>query len=206
MYVVGLTGGIGSGKSAVSRVFETLGVPVIDADIVAREVVEPGQPALAAISNRFGDDILLADGALDRARLRQIVFDTPKQRDWLEQLLHPLIRERILSQLESADAEYTILSSPLLLETDQHLLVNHILVVDVPTETQIARTTIRDDNTAAQVKAIIAAQMDRDERRGRADDLIDNSGSEADLQVIVEQLHQTLLTKAQQDEQEHHEG
>lgn len=204
MFVVGLTGGIGSGKSAVSRQFEALGITVIDADIVAREVVEPGETALEQIAARFGSDILLENGSLDRARLRQIVFETPKQRDWLEQLLHPLIRERIMDQLESSGSGYAILSSPLLLETDQHLLVNHVLVVDVPVATQIARTMARDDNSEAQVRAIIAAQMEREERRAKADELIDNSGDETDLKAIVAQLHQSFLKQAQQDwEQDH---
>ncbi|MCV6611963.1 MAG: dephospho-CoA kinase [Amphritea sp.] len=204
MFVVGLTGGIGSGKSAVSHQFEALGITVIDADVVAREVVEPGETALVQIAERFGDDILLESGSLDRAKLRQIVFEAPKQRDWLEQLLHPLIRERIMDQLENSGSGYAILSSPLLLETDQHLLVNHILVVDVPVETQIKRTMARDNNSEEQVRAIIAAQMDREERRSRADKLIDNSGNEADLKAVVEQLHQSFLKQAQQDwEQDH---
>lgn len=204
MFVVGLTGGIGSGKSAVSHQFEALGITIIDADVVAREVVEPGETALVQIAERFGDDILLESGSLDRAKLRQIVFEAPKQRDWLEQLLHPLIRERIMDQLENSGSGYAILSSPLLLETDQHLLVNHILVVDVPVETQIKRTMARDNNSEEQVRAIIAAQMDREERRSRADKLIDNSGNEADLKAVVEQLHQSFLKQAQQDwEQDH---
>jgi dephospho-CoA kinase len=204
MFVVGLTGGIGSGKSAVSHQFEALGITVIDADVVAREVVESGETALGQISERFGDDILLESGSLDRAKLRQIVFEAPKQRDWLEQLLHPLIRERIMDLLENSGSGYAILSSPLLLETDQHLLVNHILVVDVPVETQIKRTMARDNNSEEQIRAIIAAQMDREERRSRADKLIDNSGNEADLKAVVEQLHQSFLKQAQQDwEQDH---
>ncbi len=204
MFVVGLTGGIGSGKSAVSHQFEALGITVIDADVVAREVVEPGETALVQIAERFGDDILLESGSLDRAKLRQIVFEAPKQRDWLEQLLHPLIRERIMDQLENSGSGYAILSSPLLLETDQHLLVNHILVVDVPVETQIKRTMARDNNSEEQIRAIISAQMDREERRSRADKLIDNSGNEADLKAVVEQLHQSFLKQAQQDwEQDH---
>ena len=204
MFVVGLTGGIGSGKSAVSHQFEALGIRVVDADIVAREVVEPGEPALKQIAKRFGQNILLENGALDRAKLREIVFKTPKQRDWLEQLLHPLIRESIMDQLESADSSYAILSSPLLLETDQHLLVNHVLVVDVPVEIQIARTMARDTNTEEQVRAIIAAQMDRNERRSRADELIDNSGDENNLKAIVEALHNKLLKKAQEDWEQAH--
>ena len=125
MFVVGLTGGIGSGKTAVSQRFELLGISVVDADIVAREVVQPGEPALDKISHQFGEKILLSDGSLDRTALRKIVFDQPEQRDWLEQLLHPVIRERILEQLKLATSAYVILASPLLLETDQYLLVDH---------------------------------------------------------------------------------
>ena len=196
MFVVGLTGGIGSGKSAVSRLFEQQNITVIDADQVAREAVEPGEPALAKIAQRFGDGILLENGHLDRKALRKIVFETPRQRDWLEQLLHPLIRDRILLKLDQSDSEYAILASPLLLETDQHLLVNHIVVVDVDEATQISRTTVRDTTDTAQVKAIIAAQIPRDERIAKADDLIDNSGTIDDLKPQVEQLHTKFLPQA----------
>ncbi|MDO6562898.1 dephospho-CoA kinase [Amphritea sp. 1_MG-2023] len=199
MFVVGLTGGISSGKSAVSQLFEQLGVTVIDADQVAREVVEPGEVALTKIAQRFGAEICLADGNLDRKALRKIVFAEPRQRDWLEQLLHPLIRDRILLKLDQCDSDYAMLASPLLLETDQHLLVNHIVVVDVDEATQISRTMARDNTDAAQVKAIIAAQMPHAERLTKADDRIDNSGSIADLQPQVEQLHLKFLYRAQQE-------
>ncbi|WP_428036706.1 dephospho-CoA kinase [Amphritea sp.] len=199
MFVVGLTGGIGSGKSAVSKLFEQMAITVIDADQVAREVVEPGEPALDKITLRFGSEILLADGQLDRKALRKIVFETPAQRDWLEQLLHPLIRDRILLKLDQSDSEYAILASPLLLETDQHLLVNHIVVVDVDEATQISRTVARDSTDTEQVKAIIAAQISRDQRIIKADDLIDNSGSVDALTPLVEQLHKKFLDKAKQE-------
>ena len=198
MFVVGLTGGIGSGKSAVSRRFEQIGISIIDADIVAREVVQPGAPALKEIAKKFGSDILLSDGNLNRATLRTIVFDQPELRDWLEQLLHPLIRERILLQLTQASSAYVILASPLLLETDQHLLVDHIVVVDVDEATQISRTATRDSTDTKQVEAIIAAQMPRAERITRADSLIDNSGSEPLLQPQIDALHSKFLTLAQQ--------
>ncbi|RTE65178.1 dephospho-CoA kinase [Amphritea opalescens] len=197
MFVVGLTGGISSGKSAVSHLFEQLAVTVIDADIVAREVVEPGEPALDQISQRFGVEIQLPDGQLNRKFLRKIIFEDPMQRDWLEQLLHPLIRDRILLKLDRCASDYAILSSPLLLETDQHLLVNHILVVDVDEATQISRTMARDNTDAAQVKAIIAAQMPHDERVARAHDLIDNSRSIDDLKPQIEQLHLKFLAQAE---------
>lgn len=196
MFVVGLTGGIGSGKSAVSGRFEQLGITVVDADIVAREVVQPGEPALKSIAQQFGSAILLEDGNLNRATLRKIVFDQPEKRDWLEQLLHPLIRERILLQLTQAASAYAILASPLLLETDQHLLVDHTVVVDVDEATQISRTAMRDDTDSNQVKAIIAAQMPRGDKLARADSLIDNSGSEELLQPQIEALHNRFLTLA----------
>lgn len=198
MFVVGLTGGIGSGKSAVSRRFEQIGISIIDADIVAREVVQPGEPALQEIAQKFGSDILLSDGNLNRATLRTIVFDQPELRDWLEQLLHPLIRERILLQLTQASSAYVILASPLLLETDQHLLVDHIVVVDVDEATQISRTATRDSTDTKQVEAIIAAQMPRAERVTRADSIIDNSGSETLLQPQIDALHRNFLTLVQQ--------
>mgnify|MGYP000551330465 CR=1 FL=1 len=202
MFVVGLTGGIGSGKSAVTRLFESLGILVIDADQVAREVVEPGEPALDKIASRFGQDALLETGSLDRRYLREVVFAEPKQRNWLEQLLHPIIRDRIMLKLEQSSSRYTILASPLLLETDQHLLVNHVIVVDATEAQQIERTIERDQSNTEQVKAIIAAQMSREERLSKANDIIDNSGTEADLMPLVEKLHKAFLKKAQQDWEE----
>ena len=201
MFVVGLTGGIGSGKTAVSQRFELLGISVVDADIVAREVVQPGEPALDKISHQFGEKILLSDGSLDRTALRKIVFDQPEQRDWLEQLLHPVIRERILEQLKLATSAYVILASPLLLETDQYLLVDHIVVVDVDEATQINRTTIRDSTDSKQVRAIIAAQMPRSARIERADSLVDNSGPEALLLPQIEELHHKLQELARQKQE-----
>lgn len=199
MYVVGLTGGIGSGKSAVSRQLETLGIQVVDADIVAREVVEPGEPALARIAEHFGADVLTAQGQLDRRQLRSIVFADDKKRTWLENLLHPLIRDRILQQLEAARSAYTVLASPLLLETDQHLLVNHTVVVDVEEDQQISRTASRDNSSEEQIRAILAAQMSRQERLNRADSVVDNRGELAALAEQVSNLHQTLLTSAMRE-------
>lgn len=204
MFVVGLTGGIGSGKSALSHHFEALGILVIDADQVAREVVEPGEPALDSIVSRFGAESLLENGSLDRRHLRDVVFTEPKQRNWLEQLLHPIIRDRIMQKLEQSDSRYTILTSPLLLETDQHLLVNHVIVVDAPEALQIERTMARDSSTADQVRSIISAQMERTERLGKADDVVDNSGTENDLQPQALTLHEKFLKQAQQDWEAEH--
>ena len=156
MLIVGITGGIGSGKSAVTQQLESLGITVIDADIVAREVVEPGETALQSISSHFGE--------LNRAELRALVFEKPEERKWLENLLHPLIRKRIVAQLNASNSSYTVLVSPLLLETDQHSLTDHIVVVDLPKELQIKRTMSRDNNNEKQVEAIINAQMQREEK------------------------------------------
>lgn len=196
MFVVGLTGGIGSGKSAVSDRLMEKNIPVIDADVVAREVVTPGEPALAQIEVRFGSDILLSDGSLNRARLRETIFADERERVWLEQLLHPIIRERILEKLESLDCQYAVLSSPLLLETDQHLLVNHVVVVDASEGRQIERTSARDDVSEDQVRAIIAAQMLREDRLQRADTVVNNNGDQRELDERVVELHQQLLKLA----------
>ncbi|WP_309045446.1 dephospho-CoA kinase [Marinobacter sediminicola] len=195
MVVLGLTGGIGSGKSTVARQFGNLGVHWVDADDVAREVVEPGAPALAAIADHFGADILLGDGALDRAKLRQIVFEQPEQRIWLESLLHPIIRDELTRQLHPQNyaLPYVLLVSPLLLETDQHQLVKQILVVDVPVEVQIERTMGRDTNSREQVERIIAAQMPREQRLARADAVIDNNQSLNAVAAEVRALHESFM-------------
>ncbi|EMP55970.1 dephospho-CoA kinase [Marinobacter santoriniensis NKSG1] len=195
MVVVGLTGGIGSGKSTVARLFGNLGVHWVDADDVAREVVEPGTPALARIAEHFGTGILLPEGGLDRAGLRQIVFNDPSERAWLESLLHPIIRDELIRQLRPADYDlpYTLLVSPLLLETDQHNLVDRIVVVDVPVSVQIERTMARDDNPRDQVERIIGAQIPREKRLERADDVIDNDRPMNDVERQVLDLHNRFL-------------
>ena len=159
MFVVGITGGIGSGKSAVTDHLETLGITVVDADKVARVVVEPGTPGLTAIAEHFGTDILLADGGLDRAALRKIVFDNPDERKVLEGITHPRIRDEIARQLSEANSPYVVLSSPLLLESGQNTFADYVVVVDVPEEVQLKRTMARDDNSEALVKQIMAAQL-----------------------------------------------
>ncbi|PSF07817.1 dephospho-CoA kinase [Marinobacter halophilus] len=199
MKIVGLTGGIGSGKSTVVRIFGDLGVHWVDADDVAREVVEPGTSALAAIAEHFGAVILLSDGGLDRAALRQRVFEEPAERAWLEGLLHPVIRQELIRQLSAGGAgddytlPYVLLVSPLLLETDQQELVERIVVVDVPEEVQIERTMARDDNSREQVERIMAAQMARQERRSRADAHIDNNRPLQDVERQVCELHNRFL-------------
>jgi len=191
--IIGLTGGIGSGKSAVSRIFEDNNITVVDADVVAREVVEPGQPALAQIAEHFGNSIITSEGALDRAALRVLIFKDKSERKWLEYLLHPLIREEIIKQLKQSRSPYSILSSPLLLETDQHSMVNRILVVDVPIEVQIERTIDRDNNSLEQVEAIISSQSSRDFKQQKADDIILNTGTIESLHEKVSALHLRYL-------------
>lgn len=193
---VGITGGIGSGKSAVTKRLQSLGIEVIDADIVAREVVEAGSPALKKIAQHFGTDILAKDGSLDRAALRGIVFADPNERLWLEKLTHPLIGESIARQLATATSPYVVLSSPLLLEGSQRDFVEHIVVVDVPESVQISRTKARDDNSEELVRAIMAAQMSRDSRLAAADTVIDNSGALDALDEQVVSLHKKLLSLA----------
>ena len=196
MFVVGITGGIGSGKSAVTDHLETLGITVVDADKVARVVVEPGTPGLTTIAEHFGTDILLADGGLDRAALRKIVFDNPDERKVLEGITHPRIRDEIARQLSEANSPYVVLSSPLLLESGQNTFAHYVVVVDVPEEVQLTRTMARDDNSEALVKQIMAAQLDRHTRLSRADTSIPNDGSLETLYERVEQLHDDLLARA----------
>lgn len=195
-FTVGITGGIGSGKSALTRRLETHGVTVVDADVVARIVVEPGRPALAAIEERFGADILQPDGCLDRAALRKIVFANPAEREWLESVTHPAIREEITRQLTQASSTYAVLSSPLLLESGQSTFAHYVVVVDVPEATQLARTMARDNNDEGLVQRIMAAQLDRQTRCERADEVVDNSGTLKELQATTDALHERLLRMA----------
>ncbi|MES9868359.1 MAG: dephospho-CoA kinase [Sedimenticola sp.] len=193
MFTVGLTGGIGSGKSVVARRFADLGVPVIDADLVAREVVEPGQPALAEITARFGSQLLDDEGKLRRKALREIVFNDNKAREDLEAILHPRIRQRMQQKLESLSAPYTILAIPLLVETAQQDRVDRVLVVDCAVDEQIRRVSQRDGITSEQARAILDTQATREQRLGVADDIIDNSGTIEDLDASVLALHRQYL-------------
>lgn len=194
--VIGLTGGIASGKTAVSRCFEQLGVPVIDADVVAREVVSPGEPALDAIVKTFGSEVLDSAGRLDRTRVRDLVFGDPERRRALEQLLHPEIRRRMREKLEQLDHDYVVLVIPLLLEAGQTDLVDRVLVVDTPEALQIARAVERDGSTENNIRDIMAAQISRKERLSRADDVIENRGSMEDLLERVGKLDQFYRTIA----------
>src|SRR5690606_4903338 len=183
--VIGLTGGIGSGKSEVTRRFSNLGVAVVDADEIAREVVAPGQTALIEIAEKFGEDILTGAGELDRPKLRDIIFTDPTAKQWLENLLHPLINQIIRTRLTLAESTYVILSSPLLLETQQHQLVDRILVIDTSEALQLARASQRDNTRTARIKTIMLSQLARPERLARADDIIHNLGDLSDLDVQV---------------------
>tara|TARA_B100000575_G_C22871617_1_gene508555 strand:- start:159 stop:746 length:588 start_codon:yes stop_codon:yes gene_type:complete len=192
--IIGLTGGIGSGKTAVSDTFEELGIKVVDADLASRVVVEKGRPCLAEIAEHFGEDILTENGELNRAKLREIIFKSDEEKNWLESLLHPAIAQQIREELESSDSPYTILVSPLLLETNQKEFCNKVLVVDVPVETQISRTLTRDGVSEEQVKSIINSQISREDRLDMADEVIVNDGSLEDLQAAVRDLHQNFIS------------
>ena len=189
-YVVGLTGGIGSGKSTIAELFVELGVPVIDADLVARQVVEKGSPLLAEIAVHFGPEILLEDGALNRAALREKVFNHEREKQWLNQLLHPAIRHEMLRQLAAQQAPYCIFMVPLLIENNLIALCQRILVVDVSEQTQMTRASQRDNNQLALIKNIMQSQVSRSERLQHADDVIHN---DADLSESLPQLKQKVL-------------
>jgi dephospho-CoA kinase len=193
-FIVGLTGGIGSGKTTVANIFATLNIVIVDADIVAREVVAPQTIALAEITRHFGADILQADGFLNRAKLREIIFTDNSQKAWLNNLLHPIIRQECTRQLQLAESAYAILSAPLLLENNMHPLVNRVLVVDVSEEIQIKRTMRRDQNSLQQTRSIMSSQFSRQQRLALADDVLDNN--DTDLTVLTNQikkLHQQYL-------------
>jgi dephospho-CoA kinase len=190
--IVGLTGGIGSGKSAVSTQLESLGIFVVDADQVARDVVLVGSPALKRIAQHFGSQILLKDGALNRTILRQKIFADKAQRQWLESLLHPLIGEAITEQFAVFSSIYAVLESPLLLETSQHNNTDFVVVVDASEALQRQRTCKRDGSTKVQIDAIIASQMPRQQRLDKADWVLDNQHDLSHLSEQVLQLHHHL--------------
>jgi dephospho-CoA kinase len=192
--IIGLTGGIGSGKTAATDIFQALGIRVVDADRVSREVVEVGSPALSHIAARYGSGtILLQDGSLNRRALRDIIFGNPVEKKWLEALLHPLIREEIVKQLRSSQSPYTILASPLLLETDQQTLCSRVLVIDAPETLQLERTQLRDNADKNAVQAIMDSQMGRQQRTALADDVIVNDAGLDALKNAVHELHHKYL-------------
>lgn len=200
MFRIGLTGGIGSGKSSAARIFEALGAAVIDADKLAREAVEPGTAALDAICEHFGSSVLQPDGQLDRSALRQIVFAQPQQRAWLENLLHPAIGSLRRNHEQKIEAPYIIYEIPLLVETLDQQEIDRVLVVDVPADVQISRVQSRSNLSAEEVRTIIKQQTSREDRLAIAQDIIDNSGDEQSLVEQVKKLHAGYLQMAAQKE------
>ena len=196
-WILGLTGGIGAGKTAVSNALADKGICIVDADVIARDVVAPNSEGLRAIVDKFGRDMLQSDGMLNRAALRELIFSNETHKSWLNTLLHPMIRETILNQLSSANSSYVVLSAPLLFENQLDALCNHTLLVDVSEEIQLHRTTQRDKVAITQVKQIIAAQMSRQDKCYKADTILDNSGSLAHMHAKLETLHQGFLKQAQ---------
>jgi len=193
-FIVGLTGGIGCGKTTVANLFAELGVSVIDADIIARDVVAKGSSALRIISDHFGANFIQSDGQLNRALLRKKIFTHEKDKVWLNNLLHPLIRERLVLQTKSAPGRYCLLVAPLLIENNLIALVDRVLVIDVKESTQIARTTKRDSNSIEQVQAIMNSQVSRKIRQEHADDLLNNDNhSLTELKNLVAKLHLDYL-------------
>lgn len=193
-WILGLTGGIGSGKSAAAQRFVELGVHLVDADQAARWVVEPGRPALASLVERFGPGLLLEDGQLNRAALRQLIFADPEQRRWVEALLHPLIGQEIFSYLAKAESPYAVFVSPLMIESGQYKRTDRLLVIDAPQSLQIERTLARDQTSPEQVQAILQAQATREERLRHADDVLVNDRDLASLHAEVDRLHTFYLT------------
>ena len=196
-FVIGVTGGIGSGKTTICNEFARLGAPVVDTDQVARDVVAPGTPGLAALVAAFGSDILDGEGQLDRRRMRARVFADPAQRQQLEALLHPLIREGTDARVQAAGFPYCLVCIPLLVERGGGNRVDRVLVIDCPVEVQIARVMSRDDLTAREVEAIIGTQASREARLAAADDVLLNDGDLAALRARIEALHAQYLVLAE---------
>ena len=193
-WVLGLTGGIASGKSAAAQRFAELGVHIVDADQASRWVVEPGRPALAALVERYGVALLQADGSLNRSALRKVIFEDAEQRRWVEALLHPLIAEEIARSLAAARSPYAVFVSPLMVESGQYRLTQRLLVVDAPEALRVERTLLRDHTTPEQVQAILKAQASREQRLQLADDVLVNDRDLAWLHSEVDRLHTFYLT------------
>ena len=198
--IIGVTGGIASGKTAVTDFFASKGITIVDADIASRVVVEPGKPALTIIAEKYGADILQEDGFLNRRKLRNIIFQDDAERIWLEELLHPLIRKKIVLELEQAKSEYAVFVSPLMIETSQKELIDRLLVVDVSIETQITRSTQRDGMNREQAQAIIRTQSSREEKLNAANDVVDNDSSFVNLHHQLELLHLKYLSLSSETE------
>lgn len=196
-FIVGLTGGIGSGKTVASQWFEQQGITVVDADVIAREVVQAGQPALQQIHDVFGAWVLLENGELNRRALREYIFEHPQAKQQLENITHPIIRAEIQRQLQTATSPYVILVSPLLFETQQTHLTQRNLLIDTPETLQLHRASQRDQHAASHIQNIIAAQMPRDQKQALADDIVVNDGALSDLYAQLTPLHQQYLALAQ---------
>lgn len=195
-WVLGLTGGIGCGKTAVSNMLAELGITIVDADIIARQVVEPGTEGLNAIVKHFGTDILNEHGALNRSELRARIFSNPEQKTWLNALLHPLIRTQLIIDLKNAQSDYVVLVAPLLFENKLDSYCNRTLLIDVPVEIQITRTTKRDNISIEQAKQIIDAQMSREQKQHKADDILNNNRNLNDVKQDLLELHKYYLQQA----------
>ncbi|WP_394127890.1 dephospho-CoA kinase [Vibrio hepatarius] len=192
--VIGLTGGIASGKTTVANLFnQEFAIEIVDADIVARQVVEPDTPGLNAITEKFGNQVIQKDGTLDRAKLREIIFSQPESKAWLNQLLHPMIRKQMLDELTKVKSDYALLVIPLMVENNLQSLADKILVVDVDEETQIQRTVERDKVDAYQAKSILASQASREQRLAIADYVIKNDAKNQKLLPQITELHQKFL-------------
>ncbi|EPV1123658.1 dephospho-CoA kinase [Vibrio harveyi] len=193
-FVIGLTGGIASGKTTVANLFkQQFKIDIVDADIVAREVVEPGTPGLNAIIEHFGTDIVRDDQTLDRAKLRKKIFSNPEEKAWVNGLLHPMIREKMIEDLEQVTSDYALLVVPLLVENKLDSLCERVLVVDVEPQTQISRTVKRDNVSEEQAKAILASQASREQRLALADDVVKNNPDDPDLLLQITDLHEKYL-------------
>lgn len=198
--VIGLTGGIASGKTTVANLFQQqFGIEVVDADVVAREVVEPGSAGLNAIVERFGNQILTPQGSLDRAQLREIIFSQPNEKQWINALLHPMIRQRMHHQLQQVQSAYALLVIPLMVENNLQSLANKVIVVDVEPEIQIARTMHRDGVDAKQAESILASQATREQRLAIADYVIKNSTENQKLLPQITELHQKFLEMSREN-------
>ncbi len=192
--VIGLTGGIASGKTTVANLFkQQFKIDIVDADIVAREVVEPGTPGLKAIIEHFGNDIVRDDQMLDRAKLRERIFSNPEEKAWLNNLLHPIIREKMLEDLRTVTSDYALLVVPLLIENQLDSLCDRVLVIDVEPDTQISRTMKRDNVSEEQARAILASQASRQQRLDMADDVVKNNPDDHDLLLQITDLHEKYL-------------
>jgi dephospho-CoA kinase len=194
--IIGLTGGIGSGKSAATAIFESLGIEVVDADVISRIVVEPGTEALNKIQQHFGPEVIGNNGSLERGKLRELIFADVAEKQWLEALLHPLIRQETERRLSAATSPYVIFCSPLLFETTQASLAERVVLIDAPEGQQLARASLRDGVSPEAVSAIMRSQLSRKERLAKANDIIVNDRDLAHLERSIKKLHEEYIRLA----------